>query len=216
MNFLKRVREPVNGYTHLVAALAGVIGIILLLILSKDDAPKQISLAVYGTSLVLLFTASAAYHLVIAKPAAIENLRKFDHSAIYLLIAGTYTPICFNMFGGFWKWGMLAIIWSLALVGISIKLFIIRSPRWLNTAIYLAMGWLVVVAVGELVRALPVGAIVLLALGGVVYSIGAVVYATKSLNFIPGVFGFHEVWHIFVILGALFHFLTIAIFIAPA
>lgn len=209
-----KLREPVNGLTHLFAAAAALIGLIVLLSVGWGNAGKTASLAVYGVSLVLLFTASATYHIVIASPKAVERLRKFDHSAIYLLIAGTYTPFCL-MFEGFWKWGMLAIIWSLALVGIAVKLFIIKTPRWLSAGVYLMMGWLCLAAIGEMLVTLPLGALVWLAVGGIVYTLGAVVYITKVLDFFPGVFGFHEVWHIFVILGALAHFIGILVYIAP-
>jgi hemolysin III len=132
-----------------------------------------------------------------------------------LLIAGTYTPFCAIMFDGFWKWGMLAIIWMLALIGITVKIFIINAPRWLNAGIYVVMGWLCIAAIGEMLRVLPPWALTWLIIGGVVYTLGAVVYITKTMNFRPGKFGFHEVWHIFVILGALAHFIAIAFFIAP-
>lgn len=110
---------------------------------------------------------------------------------------------------------MLAIIWSLALVGIVVKIFIINAPRWLNAGIYIVMGWLCIAAVGEMLRVLPPWALTWLIIGGVVYTFGAVVYITKIMNFWPGKFGFHEVWHIFVILGALAHFIAIAFFVAP-
>jgi hemolysin III len=143
-------------------------------------------------------------------------LRKVDHAAIYLLIAGSYTPFCYNMFSGFWQWGLLAIVWSLALAGVIVKIFIIKSPRWLNTAIYLVLGWLVIFAVREMLATVPVGALLWLSAGGVLYTLGAIVYATKTLNFVPGKFGFHEVWHIFVILGALAHFAAVILYVAPA
>jgi hemolysin III len=213
---LSKLREPVNGLTHLFAAIAAALGLIALLIVGWGQVGKTISLTVYGLSLVLLFTASATYHMVRARPKVIEVLRKLDHTAIYFLIAGTYTPILFIMFEGFWKWDMLAIIWSLAAVGIAVKMFIIGAPRWLSAGVYLVMGWLCLVGIGEMLRALPPGALFWLALGGVIYTLGAVVDATKKLDFFPGKFGFHEVWHIFVILGALAHFVMIAFYVAPA
>jgi hemolysin III len=119
------------------------------------------------------------------------------------------------MFHGFWKWGMLAIIWSLAAIGIVVKIFIIHAPRWLNAGIYIVMGWLCVAAIGEMLRVLPPWALTWLLIGGITYTLGAVIYITRIMNFWPGKFGFHEVWHIFVILGALAHFIAIAFFIAP-
>jgi hemolysin III len=136
-------------------------------------------------------------------------LRKIDHSAIYLLIAGTYTPFCVNAFEGFWKWGMLSIIWSLAIIGIVIKVFYIKAPRWLNAGIYVVMGWLCVGAAGQMLAVLPAWVFGWLLAGGVIYTLGAVVYITKFFNFWPGVFGFHEVWHIFVLLAAAAHFVAV-------
>jgi len=212
---LNKLREPVNGLTHLFTAIAAVGGLIALLIIGWGNPGKAVSLTVYGVSVILLFAASATYHLVKARPKVIEILRKFDHSAIYLLIAGTYTPICFNMFTGFWKWGLLTIVWSLALIGIVVKILIIKAPRWLSAGVYLLMGWLCVIAIKEMLTVLPVGALIWLAVGGIIYTLGAVVYITKIFDFIPGKFGFHEVWHIFVILGALAHFIAVLVYIAP-
>jgi len=212
---LKKLREPVNGLTHFFAAIAALVGLVILLILGWGNLSKAIALTVYGISLVLLFGASATYHMVKAGPKVLEILRKLDHAAIYLLIAGTYTPFCAVMFQGFWKWGMLAIIWSLALIGIVVKILIINAPRWLNAGIYIVMGWLCLAAVGEMFRALPPWALTWLLVGGITYTLGAMVYITKIMNFWPGKFGFHEVWHIFVILGALAHFIAIAFFVAP-
>ena len=211
-----KMREPVNGLTHLFAAIVALIGLVILIILGWGDPGRVLSLAVYGVSLVLLFSASASYHLINASPQAAQRLRKFDHSAIYLLIAGTYTPICFNMFDGFWKWGLLGIVWALALVGIGVKLFIIKAPRWLTAGVYVLMGWLGMFAIREMLAFLPVGALAWLLAGGIVFTLGAVVYVTKIPNFVPGKFGFHEVWHIFVILGALAHFIMIAVYVVPS
>jgi hemolysin III len=211
----KKLREPVNGLTHAAAALAALAGLVLLLVAGRDDPFKQVSLLIYGASLVLMLSSSAVYHLVKSRAEVVLLLRKIDHAAIYLLIAGTYTPICFNMFTGFWRWGMLAIIWSLALVGVVTKIFLIHAPRWFTAGVYLGMGWLALVGLGEMLRALPPGALVWLLLGGLAYTLGSVVYITKRLDFFPGVFGFHEVWHIFVILGCLSHYIAILVYVAP-
>lgn len=212
---LKKLREPVNGLTHFFAAIVAAIGLIVLIILGWNSLVKEISLSIYGASLILLFAASATYHMVKAGPKIIAILRKLDHAAIFLLIAGTYTPFAAVAFTGFWKWGLLAIIWSLAVIGIVVKMFIMNAPRWLTAGVYIMMGWLSIAAVGEMLRVLPVGALAWLVIGGVIYTVGAIIYITKTLDFFPGKFGFHEVWHIFVILGALAHFIAIAVYIAP-
>jgi len=206
---LKKLREPVNSLTHWIGAVLALAGLIALLIVGWGTPAKVVSLVIYGVSLIFLFSASATYHMVRVKDKALEIFRKIDHSAIYFLIAGTYTPFCINAFTGFWKWGMLSIIWSLALIGISLKIFIIRVPRWLNAGIYLAMGWLVVAASGQLLAALPAWVLTWLIIGGVIYTLGAIVYITKIFNFKPGVFGFHEVWHIFVLLAAAAHYVAV-------
>jgi hemolysin III len=206
---LKKLREPVNSLTHWGGAVLALVGLIALLIVGWGTPAKVVSLIIYGISLIFLFSASATYHMVRVKDKVLEIFRKIDHAAIYFLIAGTYTPFCINAFTGFWKWGMLITIWSLALIGIGIKVFIIRVPRWLNAGIYLAMGWLVVGASGQLLATLPAWVLTWLIVGGVIYTLGAIVYITKLFNFVPGVFGFHEVWHIFVLLAAAAHFVAV-------
>jgi hemolysin III len=213
---LNKMREPTNGLTHFFAGIVAIGGLVALLFVGRDDVGKQLSLLVYGSSLLLMLFASSAYHLIQAQPERILILRKFDHAAIYILIAGTYTPFCFNQFTGFGRWGVLAIIWSLAVAGIITKMFIINPPRGLSAGVYLVMGWLSLLMLREMVRVLPVGALVWLLLGGVFFTIGAVVYITKIMDFAPGVFGFHEVWHIFVILGCLSHYIAILVYVAPA
>jgi hemolysin III len=206
---LKKLREPVNSLTHWIGAILALAGLIALLVVGWGTPAKVVSLIIYGASLIFLFSASATYHMVRVKEKVLEIFRKVDHSAIYFLIAGTYTPFCVNAFTGFWKWGMLIIIWSLAAIGIGIKVFIIRVPRWLNAGIYIAMGWLVIGASGQLLAALPVWVITWLIIGGVIYTLGAIVYITKVFNFVPGIFGFHEVWHIFVLIAAAAHFVAV-------
>jgi hemolysin III len=205
----KNFREPVNSLTHWVGAVLALIGLIALLLVGWGTPAKVISLVIYGVSLIFLFSASATYHTVNRKDKVLEIFRKVDHAAIFLLIAGTYTPFCVIAFSGFWQWGMLSIVWSLALIGIIVKIFYIRSPRWLNAGIYVIMGWLGIAAAGQIFNALPVWVITWLVVGGVIYTLGAIVYSTKIFNFVPGVFGFHEIWHIFVILAAMAHFIAV-------
>ncbi len=204
-----KLRDPVSGLTHLGAAILAFIGLIVLIVLAWGESAKLISVLIYGISLILMFAASATYHMTISSPKVINILRKIDHSAIYLLIAGTYTPFCINAFSGFWKWGLLIIIWSLALIGVGIKIFIIRVPRWVNAGVYLLMGWLVIAAIQEMLNTLTPATLNWLVIGGAVYTLGAIIYITKKLDFKPDVFGFHEVWHIFVILAAAAHYISI-------
>lgn len=209
---IKSFREPVSGLTHFSAALVSLLGLAILLIKGWGNGLQMMAFLIYSTSLVLMFSASAVYHLTDSSNRVISVLRKLDHTAIYLLIAGTYTPICLLFFNGFWQIGLLSIVWAFAFAGIVVKLFTIHAPRWVTAGIYLVMGWLCILAIGEIVRTIPQGAIIWLVLGGLFYTFGAVIYMTKKMDFKPGIFGFHEVWHVFVILGAFSHFLMIAFF----
>ncbi len=207
-------KDPISGLTHLATALAALLGA-LVLVARPAALPDRLALLIYGLSLVLLFSASATYHLVKTSPSRELWLRKLDHVAIYLLIAGTYTPVCVIVLTGAWRWGLLGGIWLLALIGIVVKLFYITAPRWLTVALYLLMGWLGVVGVQPLLAALPLAAFGWLLAGGLLYSVGAIVYATRRPNFVPGVFGFHELWHLFVSAAGAAHFIFILGYIAP-
>jgi hemolysin III len=212
----RKLREPVNALTHLIAAVFSLMGLLALIYFGWGDLTKIITFSIYGISLILLFTASGIYHAVSGSESSITKLRKFDHSAIYLLIAGTYTPICIHFFEGFWQYGMVILIWSLAIIGVLVKLIVINAPRWVTAGIYLLMGWLAIIGIQEIFRSMPIAAIIWLFLGGLMYTFGAIIYITKKLDIKPGVFGFHEVWHIFVILGAFSHFFVVFRFIAIA
>jgi hemolysin III len=206
---LSKLRQPVSGLTHLAGAVSAMIGQVVLLNLSGNHLLEKFSLMVYSASLFLMFFASSVYHLIHSTPKVTGVLRKLDHAAIYLLIAGTYTPFCVNAFHGFWKWGLLAIIWLLAIMGIGIKIWFIQAPRWITAGVYVVMGWLVVFAFGEMRIVLSPGTIGWLLAGGIAYTVGAVIYITRRMDFIPNVFGFHEVWHLFVMLGAAAHFAAV-------
>ncbi len=168
-----------------------------------------VSFAVYGVSMVLLYTASAVYHLVISGEKVTRVLKTLDHVMIYLLIAGTYTPYCLVPLRGPWGWSILGVVWGLAIFGIFFKLFFLKAPRWVSTGIYLVMGWVCIVALYPMFKTIPAGGMFYLALGGIFYSIGAVIYARKKPDPFPGVFGFHEIWHLFVLAGSISHFISI-------
>jgi hemolysin III len=212
---LKRwFRDPISGLIHLVSAALALIGLVFLVIAGRGNALRELSLVVYGLSLITLFTASTVYHLVRMPNASTSRLRKFDHSAIYVLIAGTYTPICLNYFTDFLRWGFLALIWGFALVGVVVKLFVIKAPRWVTAGIYLVMGWMALLVIKPMLEVIPTGGLLWMLAGGLLYTIGAVIYITKKLDLVPGVFGFHEVWHVFVTLAALCHFIMIYKYVA--
>jgi hemolysin III len=209
-------REPVSGLIHLVSAVLALAGTVFLVIAGGNNPIRLLSFLAYGLSLITLFTASSLYHLVRMPDADTSKLRKFDHAAIYLLIAGTYTPVCLNLLTGSLKWGFFALIWGFALVGVVVKLFVIKAPRWVTAGIYLVMGWMAVLVIKPLALEMPLAGLVWMLAGGLFYTVGAVIYITKKLDFLPGVFGFHEVWHVFVTLGAACHFVMIFWYVAMA
>lgn len=207
---MRKIRDPFSAISHYIGA-ALALPAALFLIAWEGSSPERVAaLIIYGVSLFGLFAASGTYHTPVAGPRTIEVLRKIDHSAIYLLIAGTYTPFCAIAFTGFWQWGLLSVIWLLALIGIGVKIFVINAPRWVTAGVYIAMGWLAVFAVGEIFTRLSLTTIAWMLAGGLLYTFGAVIYATKKADFFPGRFGFHEVWHLFVLLGAAAHFIAVA------
>ncbi len=213
----KGLREPVSGLTHLVGGLLASVGIVVLLATAAGEGrtDQLVAFGVFGFSLIALYTASALYHLLPLSPLGVARLRRVDHMSIFLLIAGTYTPFCLLALDGGWRVGLLCLIWGLALCGILLKLFWMDAPRWLSVALYLGMGWVALVAAPALFRAVPPSGMAWVLAGGVVYSAGALVYGLKRPNPIPGVLGFHEVWHLFVLAGSACHFWAVLRYVAP-
>jgi len=207
-NPLKRFREPVNALSHMAGSLASLAGLTLMVVMAaiKADTWHVVSFAVFGTTLVFMYTASFLYHGLNLSARSLARFRRIDHIMIFLVIAGSYTPLCLVPLRGPWGWSLFGIIWGLAVAGIIIKLFWMNLPRWISTLIYLGMGWLCVAAVFPLMRILDPAPLIWLALGGVCYSAGAVVYVLKRPDPFPGVFGFHEIWHMCVLLGSACHF----------
>ncbi len=213
----KRLREPVNGLTHLAGALLASVGLIVLLATAvrAGRVDQIVAFGVFGFSLIALYTASTLYHLLPLSPHGIARLRRLDHMMIFVLIAGTYTPFCLLALDGAWQAGLLALIWSLALCGILLKLLWMDAPRWLSVVLYLGMGWVALVAAPALFRAVPIGGMAWVLAGALVYSAGALIYGLKRPNPLPGVFGFHELWHLFVMAGSACHFWAVLGYIAP-
>lgn len=206
------LREPVNGFTHLAGAILSFIGLLALVIKTALQGHSTIALTaviIFGISMILLYAASATYHLVVSSDKVISFLRRLDHTMIFLLIAGSYTPFCLIALKGVTGWVLFSIIITIAIVGISFKLIWFNCPRWLSTSIYVLMGWIAVFLMGPLKIALSTQGLLLLIIGGVFYTIGAVIYATKP-NFLKSKYlGFHEIFHIFIMLGTLTHFLCV-------
>lgn len=209
---LKRLKDPVSGLTHLVGAILGVIGMVYLIrrSLHSGSAALPISLSIFGTSLVLLYLSSALYHLLDVSDRARRVFRQLDHSMIFVLIAGSYTPFCMVTLRGVVGWNLLAAVWGLAVAGLLVKIFWRRPPRWLSTGIYLLLGWMVIVVIYPLSRALSLPGLTWLIIGGLCYTVGAVIYALKRPDPFPPVFGFHEIWHLLVLAGSVSHYLSVA------
>ena len=204
------LREPVNALTHLFGAILSIIGTIILLNYTELPlTPVTIaSILIFGISLVMLYTTSGIYHLVYTTDAILLKLRKLDHAMIFILIAGSYTPFCLLSLTGIWKWSIIIVVWSLALIGIILKMFWMNMPRWLSTGFYIGMGWIALFALKPLYTSLSLGGFSFLLLGGLMYTIGGIIYGTKKPNFSPD-FGFHEIFHIFVLLGSFCHYWAI-------
>jgi hemolysin III len=200
-----RIREPVNGASHLLGLLLAGAGTILLLQLAREPA-QLVAFAIYGATLILLYGASALYHTLPLAERPLRALRTLDHIAIYFLIAGTYTPVALVTLHGALGWTLLAAAWLIALAGIPFKLFFLDAPVWLSTATYLAMGYMAVLAVVPLARAVSLGGLAWLIAGGIAYTIGAVIYACRRPNPFPGRFGHHEIWHLLVLAGSACHY----------
>ena len=168
-----------------------------------------VSSIIFSIGLVGLYTASTVYHGINAPIEKLEFLRKIDHIMIYILIAATYTPIGLIPLKGIVGYSLLTIVWTLTLIGIILKIFWMDAPRWISTGFYLLLGWISVFFIYPMVKVLPPIAISFLVLGGIMYSIGAVIYGKKSERLNIWKFGFHEIFHVFILLGSFFHFIMI-------
>jgi len=213
------LREPVNSLSHGVGIVLSMVGLVVLVVLSEGEPWRTVSFAVYGVTSVLLYTASTLLHGLHVREQAERWLLRLDHAAIFMLIAGSYTPITLitlREVSPAWGWTLFGLVWGLALLGVVFKLVWLEAPRWLSTGLYLLMGWLAVVAVRPLLEALPVGGLMWLVVGGLFYSVGAVIFVLERPNLLPGVIGHHELWHLFVLAGGVSHFLLLFLYVLPA
>lgn len=213
------LREPVNSLTHFAGVLLSVAGLVTLIVLSAGEPWRTVSFAVYGGALILLYTASTLLHALRVGAENERRLRIFDHAAIFILIAGSYTPITLvtlQQEQPVWGWALFGFVWGVALLGVVFKLSWLEAPRWISTGLYLLMGWLALVAIVPIVQTLPPGGVFWLILGGLFYSVGAVIYGLKKPNWFPGVLGYHELWHLFVLAGSACHFVMMLLYVLPA
>jgi hemolysin III len=203
--------ELANSLTHGAGALLAIAGLAWLVTVAalRGDAWHVVACSVYGAAMVVLYTASTLYH-AIPTPRVKRALRAFDHASIYLLIAGTYTPFTLVSLRGPWGWSLFGTVWGLAVVGIVLSVAFPGRFRALSLVLYVAMGWVVVVAVKPLLAALPAGGLVLLLLGGLAYTGGLGFYAWRRLPY------GHAVWHLFVLAGTVLHFVAVLLYVVPA
>jgi hemolysin III len=204
-----------RGWSHALAAVAAVVVTILLLIETRSDGVRFVSILIFGLSMIGLYLGSAVYHLGRWRGRHARVLRAIDHANIFFLIAGTYTPICVNVLTGWHRIAVLSLVWTIGLAGALAKVMHLRLPRWASTGLYLGMGWVALIALPQLTAALPWQAIAMLISGGVLYSIGAVIYALKRPNPLPRIFGFHEIFHLFTIAGGAAFIMMIWIWVLP-
>lgn len=210
------IREPINGLTHLAGAILSFVGLLALVIkasISHSSAIVISAVIVFGISMILLYSASATYHMVIAKDKVIAFLRRLDHSMIFVLIAGSYTPFCLITLKGVTGWILFAIVTTVAVAGILFKMIWFNCPRWLSTVLYIAMGWIIIFAFSPLSKALSSTGLFLLLLGGILYTIGGVIYAIKPKFLEFKHLGFHEIFHIFIMLGSIAHFQCVFLYV---
>ena len=202
--------EIAASVTHGIGTALSIAGLVIVLSTAfvNGDLTHVLSAAIYGASLVLLYLASTLYH-AIQHPAAKRVLKVLDHASIYLLIAGTYTPFTLITLRGPWGWSIFGVIWGLAILGMSLEAFWVFRPRWTSVVIYVAMGWMGVIAIQPLIASLAGPGVWLLIAGGMAYTIGTAFYVWASVRYT------HAIWHLWVIAGSVLHFFAILYFVLP-
>jgi len=204
-----------RGWSHAAAAVVAIAGLVALVVITRNDPAKLVSMIVYGTGLVLLFGVSATYHVFNWPPRVKDWLRRADHATIFVFIAATYTPLVFNVLDGWWRIGVLAAVWISAVAGVAGAAPFLRIPRQVLASLYLAMGGVAVVALVPLTAALGWVAALLMALGGLQYSLGAAAYAFKKPRLWPRVFGYHELFHLAVITASVTFYVIVVHYAVP-
>lgn len=212
------IREPGSAITHLIAMMmAGAASIPLLIKAGlSGNSSLLAAMIVFIGSMILLYGASTLYHSVNVPDKVLKVFRKIDHMMIFVLIAGSYTPVCLIVLGGKEGYTMLAIVWTIAVAGMIIKACWITCPKWFSSVIYIAMGWVVVFVFGKLIHSLPAAAFLWLLAGGIIYTVGGIIYALKLplFNSRHENFGSHEIFHLFVMAGSICHFIFMYCYVA--
>lgn len=210
------IREPINALTHLAGAIlsfAALLAMVIKAALTTGSALSIAAVIIFGISMILLYSASTTYHMIVAKDHVIAQFRKIDHSMIFVLIAGSYTPFCLITMNGLAGWTMFTIISITAICGVIFKLVWFQCPRWLSTVLYIFMGWLIIFAISPLSQSLATPGLILLILGGVLYTAGGIVYGLKPRFLTFKHMGFHEIFHIFILMGSTCHFLSVYMYV---
>ncbi len=207
--FLKIAREPMSALTHFIASVGAFFGLLVLLYVSIYPVIKPLNIitfSIFGLGMMMVYGASTVYHTLYLSEDGIKRLKKLDHMMIFVFIASTYTPICLIALKGFIGWSLLVVIWALAIIGILIKIFWIHAPRWFSSVIYVVAGWIALIYLLPIINILGTAGSLWLFVGGGFYTLGAVIYAVGKPDPWPGFFGFHEVFHVFIMIGSAMHF----------
>ena len=208
-----QVKDPMSALTHFIGFLA-VIPVGVSLMERAETRAQMLAFMVFSISLMLLYGASTVYHTLKLSAEKTALLRRIDHMMIFILIAGTYTPVCVVTLAGKWGTILLSLIWGIAVAGVFMKIFWMGAPRWLSTMIYVIMGWLSITAFVPLMKAVGWGGFGMLLAGGIAYTVGALIYALKKPNLaVLKSFGFHEIFHVFVMIGSAFHIAFMFIYV---
>ena len=212
------IREPGSAITHFIAMMMAVFAAVPLLIKAGIQSGQEnlLAMAIFMGSMILLYGASATYHSVDLTGRSLRIFRKLDHMMIFVLIAGSYTPVCLIVLGGKLGYTLRALVWGIAAVGMLVKAFWITCPKWFSSIIYIAMGWVCVLVFGPLLNTLSTPAFLWLLAGGIIYTVGGVIYALKLpiFNSKHKSFGSHEVFHLFVMGGSICHFIFMYLYVA--
>lgn len=212
------IREPGSAITHFIGMMMAIVAAAPLLVKAALDADMTalVAMTVFIGSMVALYGASAVYHSVTVKENILKVFRKLDHMMIFVLIAGSYTPVCLVVLGGRTGYTLLALVWGIALAGMLLKLFWISCPKWLSSVLYIAMGWVCVLVFGPLLDTLSPAAFLWLLAGGIIYTAGGVIYALRLplFNARHRFFGSHEIFHLFVMGGSFCHFVFMYAYVA--
>lgn len=210
------IREPFNALSHFAGAVLSVVALCAMIFkATTNDSPALhiAAIIIFGVSMILLYSASTVYHMVHAKDRVIAFLRKLDHSMIFLLIAGSYAPFCLIVLNGTTGFVLFSVVSGIALAGILFKMVWFNCPRWLSTGLYIGMGWIIAFLASPLSKELSAPGLWLLIVGGLMYTVGGIIYGAKPKFLQSKYLGFHEIFHIFILLGTFSHFLCVYFYV---